>query len=232
MSNKAPGRDGRPDSDELGGVIERAKRQLEHMIDLNPESIVLVDRGGVVLRVNRAFLALLGVREFADVLGRPLLELVRTPDADLLATVLRGAAGGDGCECRIEIGGLPRLLRITSAGAESNDVLVLIVQDVTDARRDAELVEKAYKVEAVRTLMGALMHHLNQPLTVVMIRARLQLQALEEQRSKPEDIMTTLQDIMKLTMKVADVLRRVENSRDYATQEYIQGVDIMRIDPE
>lgn len=232
MSNKAPGRDGRLDSDELGGVIERAKRQLEHMIDLNPESIVLVDRSGVVLRVNRAFLALLGVREFADVLGRPLLELVPTPDADLLATVLRGAAGGDGCECRIEMGGLPRLLRITSAGAESNDVLVLIVQDVTDARRDAELVEKAYKVEAVRTLMGALMHHLNQPLTVVMIRARLQMQALEEQRSKPEEIMTTLQDIMKLTMKVADVLRRVESSRDYATQEYIQGVDIMRIDPE
>jgi len=232
MSDKAPGRDGRPDSDELGGVIERAKRQLEHMIDLNPESIVLVDRGGIVLRVNRAFLGLLGVREFADVLGRPLLELVPTPDADVLATILRGAAGGDGCECRIEIGGLPRLLRITSAGAESNDVLVLIVQDVTDARRDAELVEKAYKVEAVRTLMGALMHHLNQPLTVVMIRARLQLQALEEQRSKPEEIMTTLQDIMKLTMKVADVLRRVESSRDYATQEYIQGVDIMRIDPE
>lgn len=232
MSNTDVGRNDRAGAEDLGGVIQRAKRQLEHMIDLNPESIVLVDRRGVVLRVNRAFLTLLGVKDFAEVLGRSLTELVPTPDAGLLASVLQGATGGEGCECRLLIGGVPRLLRITSAGAESNDVLVLIVQDVTDARRDAELVEKAYKVEAVRTLMGALMHHLNQPLTVVMIRARLQLQALEEQRSNPEEIKATLQDIMKLTMKVAEVLRRVENSSDYSTQEYIHGVDIMRIDPD
>ena len=45
-----------PANDLITRRIERAKQQLEHMIDLTPEAMLLVDRSGTILRANRAVL--------------------------------------------------------------------------------------------------------------------------------------------------------------------------------
>lgn len=108
--------------------------------------------------------------------------------------------------------------------------MIVLVEDVTEEKEASVLLEKAYKVEAVRALMGALMHHLNQPLTVVMLRARLMLQQLERGRANVDELKSTLEDITAAAMRVANTLRRVENSREYATQEYVEGLEIMTID--
>jgi hypothetical protein len=128
-------------------------------------------------------------------------------------------------------GGRNLLLRFSVVGGGSDSgTLVVIAHDATLEKRQAELVEKAYKVEAIRALMGALMHHMNQPLTVVMIRAKLMQQALEGGKVNIEDLKSTFRDIMELTMKMAEMLKRVEGSGDYQTQEYIQGLSILKID--
>ena len=46
-------------NDALNRTIERAKQELEHMIDLNPQIMLLVNRSGVVVRTNKALLDLL-----------------------------------------------------------------------------------------------------------------------------------------------------------------------------
>ena len=43
-------------------VLLRAKQELEHMIDLNPQGMALLDRSGIVRRANRALLELLDLR--------------------------------------------------------------------------------------------------------------------------------------------------------------------------
>ena len=45
----------------LDARIEQAKHQLEHMIDLTPQTMLLMDSGGAVVRTNRSLLDLLGL---------------------------------------------------------------------------------------------------------------------------------------------------------------------------
>ncbi|MCE9614100.1 MAG: PAS domain-containing protein [Lentisphaerae bacterium] len=215
----------------LGDLIQKAKTQLEQMIDLNPESMVLVNPAGDVLRANRAFVALLAADGYQGVLGRKLVELFPLEDLEFFSALLAGREGYDAREVSVRLGdGRERLLRFTVVGGRDAETLVVIAHDATLERTQAELVEKAYKVEAIRALMGALMHHLNQPLTVVMIRAKLMQQAVEAGKVNTDELKSTFRDIMDLSMKMANILKKVEDSEDYKTQEYMSGLDILKID--
>ena len=233
MSNKAKEAAGALEqAADLSEAIQKAKAQLELMIDLNPQSMVLVDEAGSVVRANRAFLSLVGANAFRDVLGRPLGDLF---DAETggLDVLLAERGGHASCENRVRLpSGAEGILRFTKVGGGSDaDTIVVIVEDVTALRAAEVRAEKSNKLQAVQALMGALMHHMNQPLTVVMIRAKLMHQALEKGSVDPEQIKSAMKDIMDLTMKMATLLRQVEQSRDFETQEYVKGLDILKIDP-
>jgi PAS domain S-box-containing protein len=233
-SQPGPRADGTPKAagTSVEDMIQRAKSQLEQMIDLNPESMVLVDGVGSVLRANRSFVTLLGATNFGGVLGHTLTELFPFDDPSFFPSLLADRKDCESREIQVRLGdGRERLMRFTVvAGGQDTETLVVIAHDATHERLQAELIEKAYKVEAIRALMGALMHHLNQPLTVLMVRARLMQQALEKGQLDPETLKATFHDIMELTMRMANVLKKVEESDDYQTQEYIRGLDILKID--
>jgi nitrogen-specific signal transduction histidine kinase len=154
-------------------AIQRAKVQLEHMIDLNPECMVLVDQDGQVLRANRAFLELLHEGQFQSVLGSPLANLFPSVERAFFTSLLANKTNHSWFEKNEKMaeGGERRLQFGVLSGGASSEALVVIVHDVTRDQEKSALLEKGFKVEAVQALMGALMHHLNQPLTVVMIRA-------------------------------------------------------------
>ena len=213
-------------------AIQRAKVQLEHMIDLNPESVVLVDLSGSVIRANRAFLDLLGEGEFESVLDTALAGHFPSLGQAFFETLLANRTDHAWFEKRETMpGGETRLLQfgVVSAGA-SSETLTVIVHDVSRDKEKAALLEKSYKVEAVQALMGALMHHLNQPLTVVMIRARMMLLAMEEEEVSQEEIVKTLKDIEKHAGQMGELLKRVEDSKDFETHEYVMGLDILKVD--
>ncbi len=215
----------------LERVIARAKQQLERMIDLNPLALVLLDAEGGVVRVNRAFLALIGVGSFEAVLHRPLADLLGTPMGPLLTALRNPDPAAAVHELSVGGGDAPRLLRISRVDAGTPETMVVTAEDITNEQTELALVEQAYKVEAVRALMGALMHHLNQPLTVVTLRARLLLETLERGTVAPAELKSTLEAILAAAVRVADTLRRVERTRDYRTQTYVEGLDIMDIGP-
>ncbi|MDA0576663.1 MAG: PAS domain-containing protein [Verrucomicrobia bacterium] len=215
-------------------LIQQAKRQLEQMIDLNPESMVLVNAVGCVLRTNRAFVDLLGAEGYEGVLGETLSTLFPTEDPQFFKDLLLAHGRTETREVTIvQAGSLQRVVRFTAVpGAQDSGTLIVIARDTTLEKSEAELIQKSYKVEAVRALMGALMHHLNQPLTVLMVRANLMQQAIEQRRLDPEELKATCKDIMDLTMRMANVLKRVEESNDYQTQTYIKGMNILKIDED
>lgn len=230
----APSSDALPPGAALtpGPAIERAKRELEHMIDLHPQGMMLVDGQGHVQRANRALLRLVGAAGFAEVLGRSLVDLFPGIDPTQLLT-----PGADASEARALSGetpgpdGRPRRLRLTAVGAGAETArYVVLAHDETDAAAPDAHAERRYKQEAVRALMGALMHTVNQPLTVIMIKAHLLHLAMEEGTAHPDDSRRSLQEIMRLTTQVSDLLQTLEQPRDFVTQPYLRDVAILDVD--
>jgi nitrogen-specific signal transduction histidine kinase len=213
-------------------AIQRAKVQLEHMIDLNPECMVLVDQDGQVLRANRAFLELLHEGQFQSVLGSPLANLFPSVERAFFTSLLANKTNHSWFEKNEKMaeGGERRLQFGVLSGGASSEALVVIVHDVTRDQEKSALLEKGFKVEAVQALMGALMHHLNQPLTVVMIRARMMLLAIEQGEVSQEELAKSLKDIEGNAVQMGELLKRVEDSRDFETQEYVKGLDILKVD--
>ena len=213
-------------------VLLRAKQELEHMIDLNPQGMALLDRSGIVRRANRALLELLDLRSFKDVLDRNIASLFPAVDSEIFRELLTSATGYETREVAMKpYGGRQRSVRFTLVNSGSdNDASVIIVRDITAEREEAHYHEKACKKEAIKALVGALMHDLNQPLTVIMARAHLMQLALEKSPAgHHEDLQAGLEEISSLTVRIADTLRRLESPRDYVTQPYTEGIEILDI---
>ena len=81
--------------DDLHRTIERAKRELEHMIDLNPQIMLLVDNNGIVVRANLSLLRILGLSKFDEVVGRKIDELFHCKDPKCFSRLLGSKAGHD-----------------------------------------------------------------------------------------------------------------------------------------
>ncbi len=217
------------DAHSINRTIERAKQELEHMIDLNPQVMLLVDSEGKVVRANRALLELLGLPDFGRILGRDLNALFPCEDRSFFRGLLSSRDGYDVREIKTMLGGnVSRLLRFAVVSSDT-DVSVVIVNDVTAEKEQAFHQEKKFKKEAVQALMGGLMHNINQPLTVIMVQAQFMQLALEKGLARPEELKKELQNIMSLTMQIADLLKTVERPKDFVTQPYLDGIDILDI---
>ena len=69
-------------------AIEERRRELETIVETIPSGVVTLDGSGVVLQANRAFAALMGLREDVSLAGERIETL-------LPAGVRRGPGGAD-----------------------------------------------------------------------------------------------------------------------------------------
>ena len=216
--------------DDMPVRIERAKKELERMIDLNPAVMLLVDRAGTIVRANRALLSLLGAGAFSDILGHPFSEIFAggevlfEPSAPAGADVVR--------EAEIEMpDGRKRTFQITLVGAGRDaDVSVIVIRDLTDERRLSQTREVETKKEAVNALAGALAHRINQSLTVIVVRAHLLQRMLDRQAVEDTEIRRNLQDVVDEAAQIADVLHLAATPRDYVTEPYVGNARILDLE--
>ena len=123
------------------------------------------------------------------------------------------------------------IFRFTVVGiGEDSENHVLIVEDVTELKERAVRDEKEHKKDAIRALAGALMHNINQRLTVITVRSKLMLMALEKNDVRGDELKKGLEDIMGLTMEVASILDKLEDQNDFVTETYLDGLDILDLD--
>lgn len=213
---------------DINRKIEKAKHELEHMIDLNPSVMLLLDNSGTIMRANKALLTLLCIKDFTNILGQNINATFPCEDNSFFARLLDNRSSCDNMENSFLISGGRRLLRFTIIGSSSDtDLIALIVNDISSENEQACQREKQHKKEAVKALIGALLHNVNQPLTVIMLRAQLMHLELEKGRLNSESISEHLRDIMRLTTDIANLLRQVEQPTDYVTEPYSKGVDIL-----
>jgi HD-GYP domain-containing protein (c-di-GMP phosphodiesterase class II) len=219
------------DETDLSPTIARAKQELEHMIDLNPQIMLLLDRRGTVTRVNRALMDLLHTQDFQQVLGRRMEDLFPTGVPEFFGSLLNSGEE-DLREATVKQSGCaPRLLRFTRVDSGRRDeLMVIIVNDITREKERERAEEQALKKDAVTMLVGALAHNINQPLTVINAKAHLIHFSLERGGMEKEEISRSLKDIMKRSMQISELLEWLRQPKAFITEPYLPDVDMLDLE--
>ena len=150
-------------------AIEERRRELETIVETIPSGVVTLDGAGVVLKSNRAFAALIGLREDISLGGERIETLLPADYAEELAGVIRRGLrmGAASTEIEYHARGRTIHLAITSARLElahGQQGTVLVVEDTTELLRAQR--QLAWKEVAQRVA-----HEIKNPLTPIALSA-------------------------------------------------------------
>ncbi len=210
------------------------------MIDLHPQGMFLSNRRGAILRANRTLLKLLGVANFTDVLGRQpsdfMVDGAGCDPALAVTAFLSGArAGTEGHvsrRFRVELAkqGVRELDLTIITSSQASDLRIVLVEDLGNAAEEHQRRERQTRMEAAEATVGALMHRINQPLTVIMIRSQLLLLSLDQDHLERKELKQGLQEVIELTGQIAETLRQARVFSDYVTMPYPDSREIVDLD--
>jgi hypothetical protein len=163
-------------------AIEERRRELETIVETIPSGVVTLDGAGVVLQSNRAFAALMGLREDASFVGQKIETLLPAECADDLTGVIRRGhrMGAASTEIEFHARGRTIHLAITSARLElghGQTGSVLVVEDTTEVLR-------AQRQLALKEVAQQVAHEIKNPLTPIALSAERIARHLE--RGNPD----------------------------------------------
>ncbi len=149
--------------------IEERRRELETILETIPSGVVTLDSAGIVLQANRAFAALLGQNEGAELRGQSISSLLPAESADDLAAVIRRGQRMGAASTELEFHARNRAihLAVTSARldlARGKQGSVIVVEDTTELLRAQR--QLAWKEVAQRVA-----HEIKNPLTPIALSA-------------------------------------------------------------
>jgi PAS domain S-box-containing protein len=147
--------------------IRRSEERFRNLFEATLEGIAIV-RGGVVLEVNQALLAIFGYSEAAELIGRQLSDLIPEGDAALTAVPREGAGvKRDGSTVDIEIAGKMYVF-------QGEDVTVVAIRDIERRKRDEaenKMLQRqllhSQKMEAIGRLSAGIAHDFNNCLLAI-----------------------------------------------------------------
>ncbi len=164
--------------------IEERRRELETIVETIPSGVVTLDGSGVILQANRAFAALMGLREDVSPAGERIDMLLPAEFvADLAGLIRRGhRMGAASTEIDFHSHGRTIHLAITSARLEltrGQTGNVLVLEDTTELLRAQR--QLAWKEVAQRVA-----HEIKNPLTPIALSAERIGRHLD--RGQPESL--------------------------------------------
>jgi PAS domain S-box-containing protein len=163
-------------------AVEERRRELETIVDTIPSGVVTLDAAGVVLKANRAFAALMGLRLDVPLAGESIASLLPEDCAEEFATLIRRAnrMGAASTELEFNAHGRTLYLAITSARLDlghGQSGSVLVVEDTTDFLR-------AQRQLAWKEVAQQVAHEIKNPLTPIALSAERIARYLD--RGQPE----------------------------------------------
>jgi hypothetical protein len=163
-------------------AVEGRRRELETIVDTIPSGVVTLDGAGVVLKANRAFATLMGLRLDAPLAGETIASLLPADCAEELATLIRRAnrMGAASTELEFKAHGRTLYLAITSARLDlghGQSGSVLVVEDTTEFLR-------AQRQLAWKEVAQQVAHEIKNPLTPIALSAERIARHLD--RGQPE----------------------------------------------
>lgn len=171
----------------LRRALERSERHHRQLIEAMPGFVVVLDAGGAVTLVNRAF-------ELATGLSRD--ELIGRAAGDWL-----GDGSGDR-PLRLESGG-ERLVRWRLVSVDGGRETYAMGVDVTEERGAEARSRRDERLAAVGTLAAGLAHEVRNPLNSALLQLQLLERRIDQGRLEPEP----LRSVASL---VKDEIRRLD----------------------
>lgn len=136
-------------------VAEQLSQRLEHLLDVLPAAVLLLDRRGMIRECNRRA-----------------VELLETPLLDCAWSVVAqrefcGDQSRDG-ELKLRNGRRLSLAR-RSLGHDGGEILLLT--DITESRRTAECLQRSERLKNIGEMTARLGHQIRTPLAAAMLYA-------------------------------------------------------------
>jgi two-component system cell cycle sensor histidine kinase/response regulator CckA len=155
--------------------LDAERTLLRTLVETLPDVIFTKNRGGQFELVNPATVALIGVRDASDLVGRTVFDIMpydvaKPLDADD-RMVMEGHALVNREEQVLSMDGRTRWLltmKVPQRNAAGDIIgLIGISRDITDRRELEEQLRQSHKMEAVGRLAGGIAHDFNNLLTVI-----------------------------------------------------------------
>jgi signal transduction histidine kinase len=179
--------------------IRAQKRQseTEALLSVNPEAVVVIDKGGVVRLANGAAV---------DLFGKERSELVDNPFALPLAV-------GKVSEVQFLRCGNTHsaVMRVVDCVWDDEPAYLASIRDTTEEKRLAEQLRKAQKMEAIGLLAGGIAHDFNNLLLVMAICAEVLRDHLDPEdthRADAQEILDAVGRAEALTQQLLAFARR------------------------
>lgn len=211
------------------------KSFLASIADRTPDEIYSLDTQGRITWMNERAEA----DKLSMSLGRSFLDIVSADSRTLTAENVRRTLAGEDTEYEVRAirpDGSTRYAEAhTSPLWKDGEIVGVLVfhRDVTDRKRERELMAQSDKLRAVGELAAGVAHNLNNSLTVIQGRAQLLLRnATDESSSKSLQVITNaVEDGTKTLRRILEFARR-DSASDFAPVElgYLvsSSIDIAR----
>lgn len=188
------------------------KPRLQVVLDSLEEGLLILDSAGRVVMGNASWTRLLGldVAQARGVSAEDRASWLRTESGDPVSAddlpgmrVLKTGQSVPPAILSLRVPGRPiRWLRVTARPLGQGAVVSFI--DITDQRRQDEILRQAQRMEAVGRLAGGIAHDFNNLLTVILGYTEMLLQ-----QPRPESTASDLQGIRRAATRAADLTRQL-----------------------
>jgi two-component system sensor histidine kinase FlrB len=138
----------------LQGQVAQLTERLTMLMSALPAGVVVVDRAGVVVQVNRAAEALFG----RDLAGKGWAQVARA----LKPTETLG-------EVTLARGGETLRLSMSETAVESGEERILLLHDITDTHQMRLTAERNERLAAMGEMVAGLAHQLRTPLAAALL---------------------------------------------------------------
>lgn len=188
------------------------KSFLASIADRTPDEIYALDTAGRITWMNER------AQNYKTSMSpsSSFLDLVSSDSRELTEVNLHRTLKGEDTQHEVRVSGLDGSIRYTEAhtsplwkNGEIDGALVFL-RDVTDRKREHELMAQSDKLRAVGELAAGVAHNLNNSLTVIQGRAQLLLRnATDEVSSKSLQVITNaVEDGTKTLRRILEFARR------------------------
>ncbi len=211
------------------------KSFIASIADRTPDEIYALDPGNRITWMNERAQA----SKLTAITGGSFLDIVSADSRELTEENLRRTLLGDDTDYEVRLSDLHGSMRHAEAhtsplwkNGEIDGVLIFL-HDVTDRKREHELMAQSDKLRAVGELAAGVAHNLNNSLTVIQGRAQLLLRnATDEVSSTSLQVITNaVEDGTKTLRRILEFARR-DSRNEFAPVEltYVitSSIDIAR----
>jgi signal transduction histidine kinase len=174
-------------------------------------------------------------RDFCEVYGcanrhrRELADAVREGRQAEIEVEVRTGSGGPARPrpCRVRV-----FAKGESAGEDDKlgEGRLVMVEDVTMARRREAERARTHQLEAVALLAATLSHEINQPLGSILGRAQLGLLTLDEEEPDPGELKRGLKEIVDGVGRVKKILEKLHKVADIVKKPYVGDSEILDLE--